>query len=457
MPPKIALLVCAALIVWLFVRERKGREPLSAALWLPLAWVFLVGSKPVSMWLQMDGAQSAVDYLEGSPLDRMVFFTLIAGGLIVLLQRRESWISIIWNNKWVFAFYFYLGLSVLWSDYSFVSFKRWVKDFGNVVMALVVLSELKPAEAVRSLLLRCAFLLVPLSVLVIKYFPEVGRYYDRWSYTAYFSGVAGDKNLLGMLLFVTGLFLFSTFLDSLREVPGRSAGMSRPALILLMIMTLWLLLTVRSATAVLCTFVSAGVLYVLKRSGPQRLIVYGLILAVALLFFAAAVNVPGLVASLLGRDTTLTGRTEIWKSLLSEAVNPLVGAGFYSFWLGDRTEALSKKYHFTLNEAHNGYLELYLNNGLIGLSLLAGLLIAAIFSEWQGLKLRLPGAPFRFSFLIGTVIYNMTEATFNRMSIIWFTFLLIVVVYPRPHDELEVLDATGRIPAAADVPGSPFR
>jgi hypothetical protein len=40
--------------------------------------------------------------------------------------------------------------------------------------------------------------------------------------------------------------------------------------------------------------------------------------------------------------------------------------GFYSFWTAERIERLSSKYFYDLTEAHNGYIEVYLNGGLIG-------------------------------------------------------------------------------------------
>lgn len=447
MPPKLALLVAIVLIVWFFLRERKSREPLSAALWLPLIWAVIIGSKPVSLWLA-GGAdpEMQIDYLEGSPLDRTVFFSLIAAGLLVLFLRRESWFNIVWNNKWVFGFYFYLAISVLWSDYSFVSFKRWVKDFGNVVMALVVLSEINPAAALKSVLVRCACILIPLSFVTAKYFPEIGRYYDRWSHTPYISGVAGDKNLLGMTLFVSGLFLFYMLLKS-RKNQEEKTRLSPGILAFLLLMNVWLLMKAQSMTALLCAVSSAVVLFVLERYGAKRLVVYFMAAAILVVFASSALNLPGLMGRWLGRDATMTGRTEIWKNLLSEDMNPLVGTGFYSFWLGDRSEKLSRRYHYALNEAHNGYLELYLNSGIIGLVLLFGLLGSAIRARWIDLKKGIEGAAFHVSFLMGTILYNVTEATFNRLSIIWFTFLLIVVVYPRSQEEFEVQDA-GFYPAA---------
>ena len=74
MTPSTALLVWLALVVWLFVRDRALRRAPSAALWIPTLWAAIIGSRPVSIWFGASGQlENPDDYLEGSPVDRMVF------------------------------------------------------------------------------------------------------------------------------------------------------------------------------------------------------------------------------------------------------------------------------------------------------------------------------------------------------------------------------------------------
>ena len=76
----------------------------------------------------------------------------------------------------------------------------------------------------------------------------------------------------------------------------------------------------------------------------------------------------------VGRDSTLTGRTAMWDQLLQLKVDPWFGAGYESFWLGPRTNEISRHYQY-VNQAHNGYLEVFLNLGWAGVALL-GLVMA---------------------------------------------------------------------------------
>jgi len=138
MPKQLAAaLLFVAFIVWLFIRDRKRSATVSMAAWLPMIWVTIVGSRPVTLWFGGGlSMETPDDYLKGSPIDMMIFLSLIVAGLLVLIQRRVNWNVLFANNTWLILFFLYCGLSVAWSDYSFVGLKRWIKDLGNVVMVL---------------------------------------------------------------------------------------------------------------------------------------------------------------------------------------------------------------------------------------------------------------------------------------------------------------------------------
>jgi exopolysaccharide production protein ExoQ len=138
MPPAIALCLCVGFVVWLFARDSRQHVKISCALWIPLGWVFIIGSRPASLWLGVPSPYDNAGVIQDSLVDKALYLFLIGAGLTVLVRRRLRWRNVIRNNKWLFAYFVYFGASVLWSDESLVAFKRWIKDFGNVVMVLVI-------------------------------------------------------------------------------------------------------------------------------------------------------------------------------------------------------------------------------------------------------------------------------------------------------------------------------
>jgi O-antigen ligase len=91
-------------------------------------------------------------------------------------------------------------------------------------------------------------------------------------------------------------------------------------------------------------------------------------------------------ALLLGRaeeSDTLSGRAFIWP-LVTYFIGqrPWLGYGFESFWNASNIELVSEELTWGVREAHNGYLDILLSTGIVGLTLavlavLAGLTVAA--------------------------------------------------------------------------------
>src|SRR4051794_16914405 len=135
MPPLLATIFCSVFVAWLVFRDIRTRQTVSTAIWIPCLWAFILGSRPISAWpiAASFGLSSSMtttaDYVEGSPFDRLVFLALIALGCVVIKTRKTDFRSLGRLNKWLLVYFAYLAASALWSDYSFVSFKRWVKDF----------------------------------------------------------------------------------------------------------------------------------------------------------------------------------------------------------------------------------------------------------------------------------------------------------------------------------------
>jgi len=169
MPPIVATLVTALLIFYLFRRDFRQHPNLTRALWLPFIWMVLSGSRAVSEWLSLGGLNyGAATLEEGSPLDRLVYLGLIVAGFYVLHQRQVRLGQLIRDNRWLAAFLVYCLLAVLWSDYPFVSLKRWIKVIGHPVMVLIILTEPDPQAALKAVMKRSAFILLPISILFIK-------------------------------------------------------------------------------------------------------------------------------------------------------------------------------------------------------------------------------------------------------------------------------------------------
>jgi len=144
-------------------------------------------------------------------------------------------------------------------------------------------------------------------------------------------------------------------------------------------------------------------------------------------------GISGSYSEALGRGSGLSGRKMIWTHLLEVDINPILGTGFESFWLGKRPDQLKGLFFYSLNEAHNGYLETYLTLGLIGVFLLIGLFVATFWKIRLELFRNFEWGRCRLGFLTAVILYNWTEAAFKTVNPMWFVFFLIAMDYPRTH------------------------
>jgi exopolysaccharide production protein ExoQ len=436
MPPPVATVLTLGFVIFLFRRDIRQKPDVSSALWLPLIWLVIGCSRALSQWLNIFGlpVSGAVSVEDGSPLDAWFFFCLIAAGSCVLVKRQVRLSEVIQNNGWLIAFLLYCFISIAWSDFPFVAFKRWIKILGHPIMVLIILTEPNPDEAVKTLLKRCAYVVVPVSILFIKYYPQLGRGFDEWG-TATSTGITTNKNALGADCLILGYFFFWYLVQTWQTVRNTWRRNELRLIVGFLIGIWWLFSKAHSATSL--TSLLAGVLVVVFigiRSINKNFIGRYLLTALVLLVVAElAFGISGRYSEALGRGSGLSGRTLLWTHLLEMQTSPILGTGFESFWLGNRPNQLEGIFFYIPNEAHNGYLETYLTLGLIGLLLLIGLFIATFWKIRLELFRNFEWARFRLGFFCAIIIYNWTEAAFKTVSAIWFIFYIIAMDYPRSH------------------------
>ena len=224
MPPLLALILWFILLVALFWWDPAKGSKSPFALWVPLIWMFIMGSRLPSQWLGVQVGSAVQAMEEGNPIDRSIFFGLMLVALGILISRSFTWDIFFGRNLALTAFLLFALISVVWSDVPFIAFKRWFRDLGNYLMVLVVLSDPLPLDAVRTLLRRLAYLLIPLSILLDKYFPGLSRMFDPWTGIGMYVGVTTGKNLLGLDALLCGLFFFWIRLRDgpIEKILGRS-------------------------------------------------------------------------------------------------------------------------------------------------------------------------------------------------------------------------------------------
>ena len=456
MSPSLARLIYIVVIAALFYLNRDQTVRTSKALWVPVIWFWILGSRNVSWWLGGTGTSDRVSaQLDGSPIDAVFFQLLIIIGLVVLAGRPRS-LSILSANRAIIFYFSFCLISVLWSDFPAVAIKRWIKATGDVVMAMVVVTDPQPMAALRRLFSRIGFVLLPISMLLIKYYPYLARIYDPWTGAQMSTGAALDKNLFGVSTYILTLGATWQILRLWRysSLPNRRRQLV--AQCALLGFGLWDLSTANSATSESCFILASGLMLVtgLRRFRGRPTAVHSLILT--LIILGGLIKITGAdtaAFAALGRKPDLTGRADIWPVLLRMAPNPVIGAGFESFWLGPRLQAVFNAFpNLFVSEAHNGYIEEYLNLGLVGLSLTIIILVSGYRAAVTAFRLDPDSGTLMVGCVVASAMYAYTEAAFRMLSYSWSFLLIVILASTSISLQRRGVVLRGRRPAAPAIP-----
>jgi exopolysaccharide production protein ExoQ len=421
MPPQLALAAFLLFVCVTWWIESRAQESSSWSRGLAAAWFMLLASRPPSTWFY---STASINVEEGSVLERTIYSLFIVAAIAILLRRRFEFSRFATANVALICLLSYAALSVVWSDYPYVALKRYIKFLGLVAMALVVLTDRDRVAALKSLIRRSSYVLIPASVLLIKYYRHLGVRYESWGGAPMYQGVTDSKNMLGQLCLVLGIGLVWVIVTDWPSVKTQIQKARRAVDIFVAWLALDTLLLSNSMTSLVCLGIGIATLVATRFELVRRRA--GVLLVVGMLSAGTLQMVPGLweqVLTLLGRDPTLTNRTDIWSELWVERGNLLVGTGFDSFWLGERAARI--RILREINEAHNGYLEVTLQLGLIGLMLQLCVLASAYRNCQRLLREGRNEGRLFISYFVIVLLYNLVESGFRGMGAINFVFMLI--------------------------------
>jgi exopolysaccharide production protein ExoQ len=419
-------IICA--LLWL----TRGIYKVTPAMWVPLVWLLIASSRPLSNWLSLSGPGGVGSaYTEGSPLDRNVLTILLVLGLVALYKRTKPIKPTLAANPLLIAYFAYCLISIIWCDYPLVLFKRWIRSVGDIVVILIVITEPKWEDALKWLFTRISFVLVPLSILLIRFYPSLGRAYSRGG-SPQWTGVGTDKNALGMLCMIYGAALLWYGIRTYKNRHSLTRTRELLTVAAVFAMIVYLVLVVDSKTALAC-FVMSDVLIIMTtlRPGFRKPIFVTAVVAtmIAICYCVLFLGIGGGALNALGRDSSLTGRTEVWQTVLPYATNAWLGAGYENFWVGERMELFDRLLG-GLNQAHNGYIEIYLNLGWVGVALLAAIIAGGYRKIIKALRYDPGTSGLKLAFFFICLVYNFTEASFKMQSPVWIFFLWAVIAAP---------------------------
>ncbi|MEO0465973.1 MAG: O-antigen ligase [Pseudomonadota bacterium] len=159
---------------------------------------------------------------------------------------------------------------------------------------------------------------------------------------------------------------------------------------------------------------------------------------------------PEAFFELIGKDPSLTGRTEIWSALGSAiADRPWLGYGYGAFWAegSDPADWVRKAVQWDAPTAHNGWLDVCLSVGLVGVALFS---ISFAMTSFRAVTLmfRHRFGLFVFAMVTTLMLFSLSESIFlEPNNLVWATYVAVAAMLSRgvsPDEGVTRLTALSR-------------
>jgi exopolysaccharide production protein ExoQ len=359
-------------------------------------------------------------------------FIIYSSWLLILSSRLSRTLKNILNvvvlfiakSPFLFLFLLLLSLSGFWSDTPDVTFKASFAILVITGVAIYVGKQYTWATLFRWYRWICVFVLI-FSIYYSQFRPSIGRHLKGWQ------GILGHPNQFAFFMALTAVMwlLYAIYTPKKRRLAviialiaiasmlNANSGASKVVLIVLI--SLWFYLGFVKTLPTQWAFIS---------------VILFLIISICLTIIITN-NIEAIVVEGLGKDLTLTGRTEFWPQIVDKInQRPLLGygaGGFWQPWRGINNPAadiIVAKSGFKPPHSHNGFLDLALQLGWLGLTLFFLSFINNVAKSVKYLtQARLPEGSLPLIFLTYTIITNLTETGLFGVTSVWFWYIVLSV------------------------------
>jgi exopolysaccharide production protein ExoQ len=411
------------------------RAPGSGERLLAITTLFLLAYSLPSSWFTPDNT----DVPRGDTTVIVVFTALFALAVTRLVGSWRHVARAVKREPLLLAFMFVLVASTVWSTTPDVTFRRSVALVLTAFFGYYLVVRFPLAEIIRL----ATFALMVGTVINFVFVFAIRKYgitqvTTEAATSGDWSGVFPHKNALGRASLLAALL----FVFAARTFPRR-----RLLYWTFCLLNVVLIVGAQSQTA-LVSFCLLMVLMVLFTGLRAHATLYGGVafglIGTALMGAGFVATELGPISESLGKDPTLTGRTQLWSDVLHEiARKPILGFGWSGFWTGAADGPA--RYVLERNlwhppDAHNAVLELLVNVGIVGASLFILVFLRGMFRSIGQVR-RTPNilGLFPLAFFSLVLLQSVTEKGVIGRDLSWTMFVVAVVLAGRDRADPEVM------------------
>lgn len=355
-----------------------------------------------------------------------LFFHISSILLLCISGYRERVIFLFKNNVFFFLSLIYVLLSALWSIDQATTIRRGIALIGSTSFGILIGLTYTRSEAL-SFFRKTFLIIISTSVFLAIFLPKYGTHIGG-EFDGYWRGALSFKNQMG---WIAAIFLVLWLSTDNKGGPLRHAGY-----LLGLLLGGVLLIKTHSSTGLIVSILGFTLLLLLKIINTLKLLknIFIIILAISIIStFLFHEVLLEYILELLGKDLTLTGRTSIWLALIPVIDDHFyLGVGYSAFWPNVES-FFGYSWMSLLNHAHNTYVELIVDLGIIGSVFCMVFLIIALNQAFLDVLRKVPEANIIFAVWCIIFAIGMSGKVFFVPNAgIW---VLVVALYVVPSAE----------------------
>ncbi len=412
------------------IRHRPGKLEKGFTI---VALIFFSGAF-IPLIRQLSGFQFSVE--RGDIVSQAVFLGIELITFSLLVPRWKSAWRVGTRNLPLLLLILYAFASVFWSVNFSVSFRRGVAMLGTALFGVYLVTRYSMRDQMQLLVWSLAIAaLLSLAAAIVT--PSLGIT-SGTANTGSWRGIFTQKNTLGRMMGLSAILSFAIAITERRYRYWLLFGLS-----------IGLVVMARSVTPLLSALITLPLIPLysfIRHRWPPMMIIPAVIVMIFLGMTIVAIITANLdfFFGLLGKDLTLTGRTKLWSTVwgIGNETNfhRWFGYGYSGFWLGADGESARvwRVITWKPKHAHNGFLDIWLDLGFVGLVLFGITLLLAVIRS-----IRRIGEAHRaediwpFLFLVYFLIVNVTQGVVMRPNnLFWTLFVSIALVLSPGHKRI---------------------
>jgi exopolysaccharide production protein ExoQ len=376
-----------------------------------IAWILVGSGAGTVLYYGLNSQATSEGGGTGIQAAYGVFYVIFV--LLLAFSFRTA-LSLVMEERWLIILWLWALASMAWSPLPGTTLRRCAALLGTTIAGLFVATRFDAKQQLK-IVAHCVGITAIVSLVVCQLYPEYAI-----APTGEWIGVFNQKNALGRAMEL-GIFCY-TFL-AIAERRGRASY-----LVMIGLCGSMMFMSRSVGSMAVCAAMLAVIPFrklLVLRARSLMLVAAGLLVVGVPIGIYVIQNIESILKA-MGRDATLTGRIPLWHEVIAAiGTHPWFGYGYSAFWYTSAGIGLQQKLGWQMFHAHDGFLEVTLGLGLIGILLLfvvlaknalRGISVArdseTIYDFWP------------LFYLVFAVLDNLTECwLITANSLVWMLFV----------------------------------